>query len=224
MSVFSSRRVDALRCPACPSVRLVSRFVYHPVGRIGSCVSPRLATRWAGRRRLRCDCGVLSFLILISCRLSRLHVLACLGSSPPSDMDGGAGLRSVGSSCGLLAYPVVSVPFRLSSLYRSISWIVRLMRFGAVSRFCGYEFGGCHSLPCIIPSSLVVCDELIKTERAEMTFSLPPPFRFPAICVSPRPALLPVASCRGAGRNDLSVLSACLPDDAIMPMAMSDHP
>lgn len=163
-TVFSSSRVDALRCPACLSARLVSRLVYHPVGRFGSCVSPRLATRWAGRRRLRCDCGVLSFLILISCRLSRLHVLACLGSSPPSDMDGGVGLRSVGSSCGLLAYPVVSVPFRLSSLYRSISWLVRLMRFGAVSRFCGYEFGDCHAMPCVIPSSPIVFGRLRRAD------------------------------------------------------------
>lgn len=162
MAIFSSRRVGrvAMSCLPVGSSRLSPRLSSRRSVRFGSCVSPRLATRWAGRRRLRCDCGVLSFLILISCRLSRLHVLACLGSSPPSDMDGGVGLRSVGSSCGLLAYPVVSVPFRLSSLYRSISWLVRLMRFGAVSRCCGYEFGGCHALSCIIPSSPVVCGRL----------------------------------------------------------------
>lgn len=68
------------------------------------------------------------------------------------------GWRSVGSACCLLARrPVVSVPFRLSSLCRSISWLVRLMRFGAVPRCCGYEFGGCHALPCVLPSSPIAC-------------------------------------------------------------------
>ena len=49
--------------------------------------------------------------------------------------------------------------------------------------------------------SSVVCGELVKTARAEMTFSLPPPFRFPAICVSPRPALLP--ACRVVRRGGM---------------------
>ena len=76
-------------------------------------------------------------------------------------------------------------------------------------------------MPCRASSRLprlssVVCDELVKTARAEMTFSLPPPFRFPAICISPRPALLP--ACRVVRRGGMispfsllacSVMSSC---------------
>lgn len=51
---------DVLRCPACLSSRLVSRFVRRLVGRVGSCVS-RFVLRHDGRGdgRLRCGCGVL---------------------------------------------------------------------------------------------------------------------------------------------------------------------
>lgn len=80
---------------ACGSSRLSPRSSFRRAGWFISSLSPRLATRWAGRRRLRCDCGVLSFLILISCRLSRLHVLACLGaflSLSSHDVDGGGRL------------------------------------------------------------------------------------------------------------------------------------
>lgn len=72
--------------------------------------------------------------------------------------------------------------------------------------------------------SAVVCDELIKTAQAEMTFSLPPPFRLPAICVSSRPALLP--ACRVVRRGGMisPVLSACLLGNVIMAMAVPSHP
>ena len=159
-TVFSSRRAG---CVAMSCL---------PVG--SSRLSPRLSSRRSGRfLRLAPSCDTIGGASAVAVRLRRAFVphpdflppvsppvLACLGSSPPSDMDGGVGLRSVGSSCCLLAYPVVSVPFRLSSLYRSISWLVRLMRFVAVSRCCGYEFGGCHALPYIIPSSPVVFGRL----------------------------------------------------------------
>ena len=84
-------------------------------------------------------------------------------------------------------------------------------------------------MPCRASSrpprlSSVVCDELVKTARAEMTFSLPPPFRFPAICVSPRPTLLP--ACRVVRRGGMisPVLSACLLGNVVMAMAVPSHP
>ena len=109
---------DVLRCPACPSARLVSRHVSRHDGR--------------GVGRLRCGCGVLSFPVLIS-----LPAPACLlrvVSRHPSDTDGGGSLRFVGSVCGLLAclsrcIRAVSI---VSSLCLSLSWVVRLARFCAV--------------------------------------------------------------------------------------------
>lgn len=149
--------------PLIGSFRLSPRSSSRRSGRF--IISPRLATRLAGRRRLRCDCGVLSFLILISCRLSRLHVLACLGAflSRPMMWMAAGGWRSVESAgCLLACSAVVSVPFRLSSLCRSISWLVRLVRLGFVvlMQWRGFGFGGCHAMPCVIPSSPIVFGRL----------------------------------------------------------------
>ena len=69
------------------------------------------------------------------------------------------GWRSVGSVCCLLAYPVVSVPFRLSSLCRFIPWLIRLVRLGsfALMQWRGFGFVGCHALPCVLSSSPITC-------------------------------------------------------------------
>ena len=61
-------------------------------------------------------------------------------------------------------------------------------------------------LPCIIPSSPVVCCELIKTALAMIGPSLPPPFLLPAVCVS---------SCHAAMSPPvLCPRRACLPRTA----------
>lgn len=176
-----------------------------PIG--PSRLSPRFATRWAVRRAID---ACYPFSVPISCRLPRPRV--CLPRGVPAPVPRSVlmwmatgGWRSVGSACCLLSCPVVSVPFRP---------LVSSLPFHGLFDWCGSvpfpDVVGMSSgaiMPCRASSrpprlSSVVCDELIKTARTEMTFSLPPPFRFPAICVSPRPALLPVASCRGAGRDD----------------------
>lgn len=107
---------DALRCPACPSARLVSRLVRRPVCRVVSSVgsvhrlSPRLATRWAGRR---------TDAVRLFVSRSILPLLACLGLFLAIHL-----IRMAATVCGLsarralLACPVVSVPcrsFRLES-------------------------------------------------------------------------------------------------------------
>lgn len=93
-TAFSSRHAG---CVAMSSARLVSRLVYHPVGRVGFCVSlPVLRHEGRGGGRMLC-----------CCLLSRLP-RACLPlvvSRHQSDTDGGGGLRSIGSAGGLLALP-----------------------------------------------------------------------------------------------------------------------
>lgn len=95
---------------ACGSSRLSPRSSFRRAGWFISSLSPRLATRWAGRRAIA---AFYPFSVPISCRLPR-SPCACLPRvvplSRPMMWMAAGGLLSVGSSCGLLACFVVSVP------------------------------------------------------------------------------------------------------------------
>lgn len=67
-----------LRCPACPSSRLVSRLVYHHVGRVGSSPLAPSCDTMGGEEG---GCGGA---IRLSLRLSRSPCLLALGRSSPS--------------------------------------------------------------------------------------------------------------------------------------------
>lgn len=77
---------DVLRCPAWSSSRLSSlaSFIIPSVGSVRLVSRPVLRHDGRGGGRLRCGCGVLSFLVLSSRRLSRSPCLLALGRFSPS--------------------------------------------------------------------------------------------------------------------------------------------
>lgn len=96
---------------ACGSSRLSPRSSFRRAGWFISSLSSRLATRWAGRWRLR---RCYSFSVSISCRLPRPHVLACLGAFLAIHLirmaAGGWRCLSARRAVCLLACLVVSAP------------------------------------------------------------------------------------------------------------------
>ena len=203
-----SHLVVWMRCDAPLAHRLVSRLVHRLVGRLGSSfLSPRLETRWAGRRaialRLRCA----SFLVLISPPTS-FPVLNCLGAFLAIHL-----MRMAAEICGLssrrdgcLLCPVVSVPLPsfVSDPGRFIPWLVRLMRLGAVALMSwrGCEFG--LSMPYRVPSHplrLLYCVSLLKRRGRRRLPCLRPRFdclRFTFRLASRRPVLAHVLAWRRA--------------------------
>lgn len=149
-------------CDVLLAHRLASSFV-SSVGSVHHLFRPVLRHGWRGVGRLLRAIRS-PFRFLTAC----LVPLCLLASGPVVPVPrsvlmwmAAGGLRSVGSMWGLLVClsrciravpPLVarSFPFMARRL-------VRLMRLCAVARCCGYEFGGCHSLPCVIPSSPIVC-------------------------------------------------------------------
>lgn len=110
---------------------------------------------------------------------------------------------------GLLACPVVFMSCRLLSLGHSLSWVVRLARFCAVPRCCGYEFGGCRAPPCVLSSSRIVCCVSLLKRRGRGRLPRPPRFyclRF-AFRLACRSALAPPCLSSGGARTS----RACVP-------------
>lgn len=130
--------------PSCVScllaARLAPRLVHRPAGRVGSVfLSPRLATRWAGRRA--------DALRLRRANVPRFDFDACL--APCACLPRGVPrsphrplMWMAAAVCGLSArregcllaplYPCRAVPF-VSDPGRFIPWLVRLMRLCAVA-------------------------------------------------------------------------------------------
>ena len=139
--------LDVLRCPACLPV--VSSLVSSIIPSVGSVLrlSPRLATRWAGR---------LTDAVRLFVSRSILPLLACLGLFLAIHL-----IRMAATVCGLsarralLACLVVSVPPLVARLFpfmgRSIG--AALCRRHDV---VGMGSGG-HDMLCIIPFSPIVC-------------------------------------------------------------------
>lgn len=131
---FSSRP-----CGACYDVLLTRHLVLSlasfiiPSVRSVLRLSPRLATRWAGRRTdavlLRCAIVSRSD-FLPPCLVPRACLPRVVPRHPP-DTDGGGGLRFC--RLGVLCLLAPLYPCRLSSLGRSLSWVVRLVRICAVA-------------------------------------------------------------------------------------------
>lgn len=93
--------------PLICSSRLSSRCIVSSVGSVLRLSRPVLRHDRRGGGRIRCCCGVLSFLVLISCRLASFPVLACLGPFLAIHLIRMAAevCGSVGSAGGLFALP-----------------------------------------------------------------------------------------------------------------------
>lgn len=101
-SSHPSSRPCWMRCGVLLARRLVSSFASAVVPSVGSAhrLSPRLATRLAGRRAdaLRLRRAIVPRSDFAACLVPRA-CLPCGVSRHPSDTDGGGGLRSIGSAC-----------------------------------------------------------------------------------------------------------------------------
>lgn len=153
-------------CDVLLAHRLVSSLVSFVVSSVGSVSVSSLAPFLDTMGGETSDCGWLSFFVLISCRLPRSPVLACLGAFLAIHL-----MRMAAEVCGLSSrravcllaplYPCRAALF-VSPLGRSISWLVRLVRLCAVPRCCGFGFGGgCHAPAVhhpILPGCLLRAD------------------------------------------------------------------
>lgn len=175
--VFSSHALISsvryvLRCPACLSARPVSRLVRRLVGRVGS-----------SRPSLAPSCDTMGGESAVAVRLRRAFV-------PHPDF-----LPPVSSPCACLPRGV--------PLSHPMMWMVADDWRSVGSACCPLAcLPRCiRAVPPLVISGRLL-RELVKTARAEMASSLPPPFLFPAICVSPRPPFYPrPCDCLTAGRR-----------------------